>query len=138
MPGTKEQANTITLEERKSPEESEDSSILHYEKMKAVEKILIEHISGKLPGVTQIAKATALSESSLKRHFKLMYAAGLYEYFLELKMKFAKIKLVEKKLPVKEVAYMIGYEKTSCFIRMFKKHYQSSPGVLPNRSKKES
>ncbi|MBI1342421.1 MAG: hypothetical protein GC171_05740 [Terrimonas sp.] len=65
--------------------------------MKVTEKILMEHISHKLPKVSSIAKEVALSESSLKRYFKSLYGKGLYEYYLEKKMQYAMELLTEKK-----------------------------------------
>lgn len=72
----------------------------------------------------------ALSESTLKRNFKMLYGTSIYEYYLRKKMQKARQLFTEKAIPVKEVAYMLGYEKVSNFIQMFKKHHNLSPGRL--------
>lgn len=117
------------------PVEVGKSNLLHYAKMKTVEDILIKYINSDLPSISSIAKEVALSESSLKRNFKTMFGISLYEYYLQRKMEFARIQLIEKKLPVKEVAYMLGYENSGSFIRIFKKHYQIAPGLLQKENK---
>ena len=107
-----------------------ENGSLHQDKMLRVEKILDEHIEGPLPSIEAIAKQTALSESTLKRHFKLMFGKSIYEFYLEKKMDYAKRLLLEKPITVKEVAYRLGYEKTSNFIHIFKKFHSFSPGHL--------
>jgi len=56
--------------------------------------------------------------------------AGNYEYYLEKKMELAKWLLQEKKVSVSETAYMLGYEKVSAFITIFKKYHHILPGRL--------
>ena len=110
------------------PSELVDNSILHQDKMLLVEKILDDHIERDLPSIEIIAKQAALSESTLNRHFKSMFGKSIYEYYLQKKMEHAKHLLLEKPLTVKEVAYRLGYEKTSNFIHIFKKFHTYSPG----------
>jgi AraC-like DNA-binding protein len=98
--------------------------------MIAVEKILDNHLDKSLPSIGDIARQIALSESKLKRHFKLLYGASIYEYYLRKKMDKARQLFTESSIQVKEVAYMLGYEKVSNFIQMFKKHNNLSPGKL--------
>lgn len=107
-----------------------ESNLLIHEKMIAVERILDEHLDKNLPSIGSIARQMALSESTLKRNFKLLYGTSIYEYYLRKKMQKARQLFTEKSIPVKEVAYMLGYEKVSNFIQMFKKHHNLSPGRL--------
>lgn len=104
--------------------------VLHQEKMLQIEKMLEEHFEKELPSLEVIARQAAISESTLKRHFKMMFGKSIYEYYLEKKMEYAKRLLLEKPLTVKEVAYRLGYEKTSNFIHIFKKFHSYSPGHL--------
>ena len=44
-------------------------------------------------------------------------------------MEYAK-ELVQKKMgTITEISYLLGYEKPSQFIKMFKKHYGVNPGI---------
>ncbi|MEO6668723.1 MAG: AraC family transcriptional regulator [Ferruginibacter sp.] len=106
-------------------------SILSYsEKMLEIEKILIGSIEKKLPDLKSIAKDNALSVSTLKRHFKIVFEKNIYAYYLELKMEHAKRLLMETPISVNEVANKLDYGKVSSFIRIFKKHYGVSPGGI--------
>ena len=102
----------------------------HFDKMLEVEQILKDHLQKKLPCIDSIARKVALSESTLKRHFKTSFGKSIYDYYLELKMDYAKRIMMDKQLSVNEVATMLDYEKVSNFIGMFKKHHGFSPGEI--------
>lgn len=111
-------------------QDKKESNIQLHAKMLAVEKILDEYLDKNLPSLKEIAKQVALSESTLKRNFKKVYDVSVYEFYLRKKMQLARHLLDQQPISVKEVAYMLGYEKTSNFITMFKKYYDFSPGAL--------
>src|SRR5882757_588541 len=98
--------------------------------IRKVEQRLVQSLEDMLPSQKQLAREFALSESTLKRHFKAIYGKTMYEYYLEKKMELAKWLLQEKKVSVSETAYMLGYEKVSAFITIFKKYHNVLPGSL--------
>jgi len=98
--------------------------------IRQVEQRLVQSLEDMLPSRKQLAKEFALSESTLKRHFMAIYGKTMYEYYLEKKMELAKWLLQEKKVSVSETAYMLGYEKVSAFITIFKKYHNVLPGSL--------
>ena len=95
-----------------------------------VEKKLNAILNEKLPNLKAIAKEFSLSESTLKRQFKQVYGKAIYEYYLYKKMELAKRMLLEKDMTIAQVAYSLGYEKASPFIRIFKRQFGISPGSL--------
>jgi AraC-like DNA-binding protein len=109
------------------------STDLYLEKVKEVETILMVHLQKTLPRLSSIAQKVALSESTLKRHFKLIYGKSIYEYYLNKKMEVARDLLLQKLLTVNETAEIMGYEKVSNFIDIFKKHHGYSPGSLKKK-----
>lgn len=112
----------------KSSSEVLESRFFYYDKMLEVEKLLASHLEKKLPSIGIISRQMALSVSTLKRHFKLMFNKSIYEYYLEMKMDHAKRILMERSVSINEVAAMLDYEKVSSFIDMFKRHHGVSPG----------
>ncbi|HEX9510345.1 MAG TPA: AraC family transcriptional regulator [Puia sp.] len=98
--------------------------------IRQVEQRLVQSLQDMLPSQKQLAKEFALSESTLKRHFKAIYGKTMYEYYLEKKMDLAKCLLQEKRISVSETAYRLGYEKVSAFIIIFKKYHKVLPGSL--------
>ncbi len=103
---------------------------VHADLMIEVEKKLSSILHEKLPNLKAIAKEFSLSESTLKRQFKQVYGKAIYEYYLYKKMELAKRMLLEKDITISQVAYSLGYEKASPFIRVFKKQFGVSPGSL--------
>jgi len=106
---------------------------VHFEKIMEAEAILKAHLQKTLPNLNAIAHQVALSESTLKRHFKSIFGKSVYEYYLAKKMQLAKNLLLEKPLTVNEAALMLGYEKVSNFIDIFKKHHGMSPGSVKKK-----
>lgn len=103
---------------------------LYYEKVKAAENILLSYIHKSPPRMGTIAKMVALSETTLKRYFKIIYGKSIYEYYLNKKMDMARTLLVQNPFTVNETAERMGYEKVSHFIEIFKKHHGCSPGSI--------
>lgn len=121
--------NVLQADAKKSPMYKD----VYYEKIMQVEGILQEHLQKNLPPLAAIAQTVALSESTLKRYFKIFFGTSVYDYYLQKKMHLAKGLLLEKMMTVNEIADMMGYEKVSNFIDIFKKHHGFSPGAIKKR-----
>jgi AraC-like DNA-binding protein len=121
--------NVLTADAKKAPMYKD----VYYEKIMQVEAILQEHLQKNLPPLAAIAQQVALSESTLKRYFKIFFGTSVYDYYLQKKMHLAKSMLQEKMMTVNEIADMMGYEKVSNFIDIFKKHHGFSPGAIKKR-----
>ena len=107
---------------------------MYYEKVMEAEEILITYLHSSLPRLGNVAQQVALSESTLKRYFKLIFGKSIYEYYLTRKMETARKLLLEKPLTVNEAAELMGYEKVSNFIDIFKKHHGCSPGTIRKKN----
>jgi AraC-like DNA-binding protein len=119
-----------------SKEETDKTSShidLYYDKVKEAEAILIAHLQNSPPRMSIIAKTVALSESTLKRYFKLIYGKSIYEYYLNRKMEMARTLMLQKPYSVNQIAELMGYEKVSHFIEIFKKHHGYSPGTIKRK-----
>jgi AraC-like DNA-binding protein len=105
------------------------TTLYHEKQITAAERKLMQNLDKGLPDIRLIASELSISESTLKRYFKRVYGKNMYEYFLEKKMAQARKMLDERKGSVTEIAYMLGYEKVSQFINIFKRHYGIQPGA---------
>lgn len=94
-----------------------------------VEKILTKDIFQPAPSINQLSKMVAISESKLKKDFKIMYGVPIYEYYQRTRMHAAQEKLITGKYSVKEVAMELGYSNLSNFTIAFKKEF----GILPSQ-----
>jgi AraC-like DNA-binding protein len=123
----------LTAASREEPGKTNNNIDLYYEKVKEAESILLEHLQKMPPRMGIIAKTVALSESTLKRYFKLIYGKSVYDYYLNKKMELARTIMSQKPYSVNEIAELMGYEKVSHFIEIFKKHHGCSPGSIKKK-----
>jgi AraC-like DNA-binding protein len=98
-------------------------------RMMQVESALTRDIFEPAPTISQLAKMVSISESKLKKDFKLIYGLPVYEYFQKIRMQAAKDKLLSGEHSVKEVAMELGYSNLSNFTIAFKKEF----GLLPSK-----
>jgi len=105
--------------------------------MNDTEKILLQHLHKELPRLDSISKQVGVSSSTLKRNFSKVFGMPVYDYYLRRKLAIAWQYLFEQEMPVKETAYLLGYENVSSFITIFKKHFHCLPGDV-KKSKKRS
>lgn len=94
-----------------------------------VEAVLTRDIFEPAPTIHQLARMVSISESKLKKDFKLIYGVPVYEYFQKVRMQAAKDKLLSGDHSVKEVAMELGYSNLSNFSIAFKKEF----GLLPSK-----
>lgn len=94
-----------------------------------VEATLTKDIFEPAPTISQLARMVSISESKLKKDFKLIYGVPVYEYFQKVRMQAAKDKLLSGGHSVKEVAMELGYSNLSNFTIAFKKEF----GLLPSK-----
>lgn len=94
-----------------------------------VEATLTKDIFEPAPTINQLARMVSISESKLKKDFKLIYGLPVYEYFQKVRMQAAKDKLLGGDHSVKEVAMELGYSNLSNFTIAFKKEF----GLLPSK-----
>ena len=81
--------------------------------------------------VTDLAKISGQSISSLNREFKSQFNVTPKQWLLAKKLSHAKLLLERKDVSVTEVAFSVGYENVSSFIKAFKNKY----GVTPKQIK---
>lgn len=103
--------------------ETQERIIMH-----KVEKLMTENLEGKFPTISKLATQFKISESKLKKDFKLTFGQSVYQYYQQKQMELAKELLVKNNYIIKEVAHKLGYENAGKFTAAFKKHQ----GVLPS------
>ena len=82
------------------------------------------------------AAIVCLSPKYLSRIFKQKTGVGFSEYRLTVKIKKAKELLKKPGYNIDQLAYMMGYQNTESFIRIFKKFTGCTPAEYRQRSKK--
>ncbi len=106
--------------------------IAHLDRKKMIhaEKILLDGLYGNFEGIEKVAAEVGLSPTKLKSNFKLAFGATVFQYFRQKQMEAAKIIILKKELPIKEVALLFGYKNPSRFTDA----YKECIGILPSET----
>jgi len=110
----------------------------YFFEMVKVEHKISEYLTANLPVIKVLSKEFNMSDSNLKRHFRIVYGKNIYEYYLEKKMNLAKEMILNEGKPVSSVAYSLGYEKVSSFSKAFKKMHGIVPSDLRHHKNTET
>ena len=92
--------------------------------------ILEKSIGKKPPTIKSLSKQVALNEFKLKSGFRKYFHSGIFEWLLRQKMQQAKQLILNTNKPIKEIASMVGYPRTTNFITAFRKQFGITPGAL--------
>ncbi|WP_425336223.1 helix-turn-helix transcriptional regulator [Sinorhizobium numidicum] len=79
------------------------------------------------PSLSSIASAFCLPVEELSNEFRLETGMTFAQYTTERRMKRAMIMLESGAIPLKQVAFEVGYSHSSNFCTAFKRHFGSTP-----------
>lgn len=82
------------------------------------------------PRMRDLAARIGMSETKLKRGFKLLFGAPPYEWLHENRLVTARELLLQPEALVSQVAYRVGYINVSHFIAAFVRRFGTRPGEL--------
>jgi two-component system, response regulator YesN len=99
-----------------------------------VRKILQQIESGKNLAITDLALEFNLSPSYLQRLFRQQTGFGMKRWLSERRLQRAADLLVNSYMSVKEIAYGVGYEHVSSFIRAFERRFARAPASFRKQS----
>src|SRR6201996_2966289 len=92
-------------------------------------EILLQQLGEPLT-IKELSRKVAINECYLKKGFKEMFGATIFDFYQSQRMEHARYLLYEKGLSVTEVSVMLGYSSISHFSTAFKKHTGLKPCEL--------
>ncbi len=92
-----------------------------------VQKILEMAESGTTLSIRDLALEFRLSPAYLQRLFKHQTGISMGEWLSEQRLQRAAKLLANSYMSVKEIAYTVGYEHASSFIRAFERRFSQAP-----------
>lgn len=102
------------------------------EKVEEARKLLLETLAEPM-SLADLARAVSLNEKDLNRGFRNLYDKTVFEVLRDERMEVARHVLEKEDVPLKQIAYRVGYQHVSNFITAFKTRY----GVPPRQFMKE-
>ncbi len=82
--------------------------------------------------ITELARKAGINQMKLKNGFKELFGNTVFGYLHDIRMKEAKRLLLDEKMYVGEVAYLIGYKHPHHFTAAFRKKFGMLPRDLKN------
>jgi len=79
------------------------------------------------PAISELADAVGLSERRLGIGFRLEFGATPFEILRDRRLEHARQALEQEALPLKEIAFRVGYNHVSNFIHAFRARYGAPP-----------
>ncbi|NIJ42990.1 AraC-like DNA-binding protein [Parvibaculum indicum] len=95
-------------------------------KARDIEDFLIAHLHQPLT-LDEIARALAMSPSSLQRACRSVYGTSVFDLLRKLRLDTARHRLAEEGISVAEAAYIAGYGSPANFATAFRRAYGVSP-----------
>ncbi|MBV4475248.1 GlxA family transcriptional regulator [Pseudomonas botevensis] len=92
----------------------------------------IEAHHAEAVSLAQMAREAGLTERTLKRRFQLATRLSPNVYLQKVRIDKAKKLLLSSGMSVKSIAYEVGYENVSFFVRLFKTQVGQTPGEWRN------
>lgn len=81
------------------------------------------------PSLAELAAGVRLSPRRLNRGFRILYGMTVFELLLEARLETARRMLeAGETMPLKQLAYAVGYAQPTNFINAFRRRYGISPG----------
>jgi transcriptional regulator GlxA family with amidase domain len=83
--------------------------------------------------VRELADAVRMSPAHLQRSFKLATGTCVSDVLAERRLQKAATLLAASDMPIKQIAYAVGYEHHSSFVRAFQRRFAQAPGCYRHR-----
>ncbi|OHT45680.1 hypothetical protein B0A80_15610 [Flavobacterium tructae] len=119
------------INEEENTKVSVELSACDYVKILEVENILKTQFKEKHT-LASIASQVGLNNFKIKKYFKMVFNATVFNYLTQVRMEYAKQMILEKDLPISVVSEELGYKNPHHFTVAFKKTF----GYLPSKLKK--
>lgn len=124
----------ISQSMKELPSESLPYCSPHFKEIVEVGANLEKYINNPfsaLPNIKNLAHEYHMSESTLRRNFKIVYGKNIYEYYQGKRMYWAKNELEKGEVTISELARKLGFRKSNNFSKAFRKEFH----ILPNKLK---
>ena len=88
------------------------------------------HLEEPLPTLKELSKLFGTNEFKLKDGFRHFFKTSIYKFYTEERLKQAHVLIQQTDFPLKEIAYMSGFNDYTNFSKAFKKQYHYPPSDL--------
>lgn len=98
--------------------------------LQKVYEYIIEHLDEPLPSTKELSKMCGTNEFKLKDSFRHFFKTSIYQFYNDERLKKAHQLIQQTSIPLKEIAFISGFNDYTNFYKAFKKKYGYSPSDL--------
>lgn len=99
---------------------------------------IMNHLEESLPSVKELAKMFGTNDFRLKVEFKKRFNVSIYKCYTDERLKRATYLIQKTNIPLKEIAFISGFNDYNNFSKAFKKKYNYVPSELKRELDKEA
>lgn len=115
----------ITANNSKATARKSDAIIIQ-----EVYEYIMGHLEEPLPTLKELSHIFGTNEFKLKDGFRHFFKTSIYKFYTKQRLKQAHALIQQTNLPLKEIAYMSGFNDYTNFSKAFKKQYHYPPSDL--------
>jgi AraC-like DNA-binding protein len=95
-----------------------------------VYEYILNHLEEPLPTLKELSVLFKTNEFKLKDGFRHFFKTSIYSFYNEERLKRAHLMIQQTKIPLKEIAFMNGFNTYLNFYKAFKKRYKYPPSEI--------
>ena len=95
-----------------------------------VYEFILNNLEEPLPSTKELSKYFGINEFNLKNRFKISFNTSIYQFYNDERLKKAHNLISKTDTPLKEIAFLSGFNDYVTFSKAFKKKYQYPPSSL--------
>lgn len=104
--------------------------------MQQVYDYILANLETPLPSIKELSRMFGTNEYKLKEGFRHFFNTSIYQFYNDERLKRVRLLIEKTNIPLKQIAYMNGFNTYPNFSKAFKKKYGYSPTDLKRDSSK--
>jgi len=95
-----------------------------------VQDYILNHLEAPLPSTNELSEMFDTNEFTLKDSFRNLLKTSIYQYYNDERLKKAHILIQQTEIPLKQIAFLCGFNNYTNFFKAFKKKFSFSPSEV--------
>ena len=91
---------------------------------------ILNNLEEPLPSIKELAKKFGTNDFKLKEDFRIKFNTSIYKFYTDERLKRATYLIQKTEIPIKEIAFICGFNDYNNFSKAFKKKYNYPPSAL--------
>lgn len=94
---------------------------------------IMNNLHEPLPTTRELSKMFGTNEFTLKENFRVLLHTSIYQFYNDERLKKAYYLILQTDLPLKEIAFICGFNDYTNFFKAFKKKYGETPKEVQSK-----